>query len=293
LFGELVEMGPALEGPVAHEEVMLHVPDVPLILALGLRPGRSTGPRDEPIVAGQVDKAGMEADVPTAGMRQHRALLVIDQDLLGSAAEPLEGSDQPFIGVLGVLGVGAPEMEAARVAQGIHDDVDRRGLAGNHGALRRPIALKLPPGVCLKADRRPAGPQPALGVEIVTEDGDSPGVALRLELSPDHHGIPDALGQQLIDDRSVGIQQTPSPAAAMARRAATLERPPHRPRVHAELSSNVTEIDTSPHQCLNHHEVLRRQHVPLLPDGPSVEGHSRWWLGDFLFRCLSDFYHRR
>src|SRR5262245_854165 len=26
---------------------------------------------------------------------------------------------------------------------------------------------------------------------------------------------------------------------------------------------------------------------------PSVKGHSRWWLGDFLFRCLSDFYHRR
>jgi hypothetical protein len=25
----------------------------------------------------------------------------------------------------------------------------------------------------------------------------------------------------------------------------------------------------------------------------AVEGHSRWWLGDFLFRCSLDFYHSR
>ena len=40
LLGGLVQVGPALEGAVADEEVVLHVPDVPLVLALGLRPGR-------------------------------------------------------------------------------------------------------------------------------------------------------------------------------------------------------------------------------------------------------------
>ena len=30
---------------------------------------------------------------------------------------------------------------------------------------------------------------------------------------------------------------------------------------------------------------------PSSPMAPSVEGHSRWWLGDFLFRCSLDFYH--
>jgi hypothetical protein len=47
LLGELVEMGPALEGPVADEEVLLDVPDVALALALGLGARPATGPRAE------------------------------------------------------------------------------------------------------------------------------------------------------------------------------------------------------------------------------------------------------
>src|SRR5215510_1473898 len=33
--------------------------------------------------------------------------------------------------------------------------------------------------------------------------------------------------------------------------------------------------------------------LSLLPMWPSVKRHSRWWLGDFLFRRSLDFYHRR
>src|SRR5262249_16362424 len=33
--------------------------------------------------------------------------------------------------------------------------------------------------------------------------------------------------------------------------------------------------------------------LSLLLMWPSVKGHSRWWLGDFLFRRSLDFYHRR
>jgi hypothetical protein len=54
LLGELVEMGPALEGAVADEDVMLHVADVALVLALGLGAGRPTGAWPEAVVAGQI-----------------------------------------------------------------------------------------------------------------------------------------------------------------------------------------------------------------------------------------------
>jgi hypothetical protein len=95
LPGELVQVGPALEGAVADEEVVFHVPDVPLVLALGLRPGGATGPGHEAVVTRQIHEARVEVDRAPAGMRQHRTLLVIDQDLARGAPEPLKGADQP------------------------------------------------------------------------------------------------------------------------------------------------------------------------------------------------------
>ena len=77
-------MSPALEGAVADEEVVLHVPDVPLVLALGLRPGRPTGPGDEAVVAGQIHEARMEVDRAAPRMGEHGTLLVVDQDLAGA-----------------------------------------------------------------------------------------------------------------------------------------------------------------------------------------------------------------
>ena len=159
-------------------------------------------------------------------------------------------------------------MEAAREAQGVDDEVDRRRLAGDHRALGGPIALELPSGLRLEADRRPPRPQRALGVEVIAQNGDPSGVPLRLEFPPDHHGVPGALGQQPIDDWPVGIQPAAPPAATRRRGSAAPECAPDRARVDPELPGDVTEIDTSLDQCLNHHEVLGRQHVPLLPDGP-------------------------
>ena len=117
LLGELVEMGPALEGPVADEEVVLDVADVAFVLALGLGAGRATGPRAEAVVARQAQEVGMELDVAPAAMGEDGGLLIVDQDLGGDAAEPFEGADEGLVGVLRILGVGAPDMEAARIAQ--------------------------------------------------------------------------------------------------------------------------------------------------------------------------------
>jgi hypothetical protein len=75
--------------------------------------------------------------------------------------------------------------------------------------LGRPITLELTPGVRLEPDRRPAGSQSTLGAEVVAQNGDAPRVPFGLELPPDHHGVPDALGQQLIDDGPEGSSRLP------------------------------------------------------------------------------------
>src|SRR6185295_12520800 len=91
LLGELVEVGPALEGAVADEEVVLDVADVALVLALGLGPGWATGPGAEAVVAGQIEEPGMELDLAATPMREDGGLLIVDQNLGRPAAKPLEG----------------------------------------------------------------------------------------------------------------------------------------------------------------------------------------------------------
>jgi hypothetical protein len=44
---------------------------------------------------------------------EHRSLLVVDEQLLGNAAEVGEAANQPLVGVLGVLAVGGPDVKAA------------------------------------------------------------------------------------------------------------------------------------------------------------------------------------
>jgi hypothetical protein len=56
LFGQLVEVSPALELPVSDEEVMLHLTHHAFVLALGAWASRLAGLRGEPIVAGQIQE---------------------------------------------------------------------------------------------------------------------------------------------------------------------------------------------------------------------------------------------
>jgi hypothetical protein len=105
VLGQLIEMGPAVEGAVADEEVVLDVADVALVLALRLGSGRATGARPEAVMPGQIQEPRMEHDLAAAPMGEHRALLVIDQDFARHAAAPLEGPHQRLVGMLGVLGI--------------------------------------------------------------------------------------------------------------------------------------------------------------------------------------------
>ena len=77
LLRELIVMGPAVTGAVAHEEVVLDVADHPML--------------------------------------EHRAFLIVDQHVRGYAAEPLEAADQPFVGMLRILAIGAAEVNAPRI----------------------------------------------------------------------------------------------------------------------------------------------------------------------------------
>jgi hypothetical protein len=221
------------------------------------------------------------------------ALLVIDQDLAGHAAEPLEGPDQRLVGMLGILGVGPPKVEAARVAQCAHREVHRDRLPGDHRPLLAPVRLQLSARLRLEAHRHPARAQRPLRPHVVPQDRDPARIPLGLELPEQHDSVPHALTQELIYLRTVRVEQTPTPTPPRRRRPASLQGPAHRPRVHAHLLGDVAEVDTPFHQCLNRHEVLQSQHAVPPPDCPSVKGHSGWWLGDFLFRRSPDFYHRR
>ena len=58
----LVEVWQALEGPVAPEEVFLHVAHLPLVLALGLGPMGPAGLRHEAVVPGQLQEARAESN---------------------------------------------------------------------------------------------------------------------------------------------------------------------------------------------------------------------------------------
>ena len=63
LLGELVEVGPTLEGPGADKKVVLDVADVAFVFPLRLGAGRPAGPGAEPVVAAQIEEARMELDV--------------------------------------------------------------------------------------------------------------------------------------------------------------------------------------------------------------------------------------
>ena len=108
---------------------------------------------------------------------------------------------------------------------------------------------------------------------VVTSDTAAP-ITLHLELPEDHHPVPHALAQQPIDLRPIAIQQAWSPGRPGRRRPTPLQRPLHRLRVDAQGLGDVSLIDTAFRQCLNHHEVLLRQHPSLLELPHSVKGHS-------------------
>ena len=147
------------------EELLLQVEERPFHLALGLCPVRLAGPRLHPVVAAQLQELRVPAEVGQVGV-EHERLGVIDQQLLGGAAEvPQAQLDRLEDRHLRLVQAGRVVL-APRVPQRqpVHDHLDP--LAAQLGGVRRPVELPLLPGRGLEAHRglgrrhhRPQTPQ--------------------------------------------------------------------------------------------------------------------------------------
>ena len=115
-------MRPTLKLTIALEEVILDVADHPFTFAFGPCSIGTAGFGRESIVVAQVQKAFVEAHHSPWRMLYHGRLLIVYQHLLCRAAQVLQAADDAFIGVFCVLAVGAPEVEASRVAQFVDDE---------------------------------------------------------------------------------------------------------------------------------------------------------------------------
>lgn len=196
LFGQVVELGPALKGAVAHEEMLFDVADHALVFAFGAGTIRAAGAGREAVVRREVEKALVESKGVTL-VDQHGGFLIVDQHLLGDAVEVLQAADQPLVGVFGIVVRRAPEVKAPGIAQLIDDEVDLGRLAGELGDEFTPIALELVAGRGLEAHGGPPRAEGTLGGHVVAQDGVAARIAGGAELTQDHDAVPDPLSEQL------------------------------------------------------------------------------------------------
>lgn|GEM_PF-4255381 len=203
---QLVQVGVALERPIALEEVLLYVAHHALGLALGARALRAARLGREAVMVGQLQEASVEDHAVVPVMLEHSSLLIIDQYGARYAAKITEGLYQRLVGMLGILARGRPGMEPPRIAQGINRKIDLAALTSHNGLGLAPVMLELETRRGLEADGLLAGPQRPLGLDIASHHGAATGVALFTDQLEDHFGVPDIIGQQLIDDGFEGIQ---------------------------------------------------------------------------------------
>jgi hypothetical protein len=163
--------------------------------------------------------------------------------------------------MLGIFAVGAPEVKSARVPQRVHAEVDLDLAAPDDRAHRAPVAWQLPPRLRFEPDSHPARPQHPLRPDLVAQNRELPRIPSSLELAEDHLCVPDALAQQLIEVRAIGVKQPLPRPPCRPRRAAARQSPADRLGVHHQLSRHIADVATALHQCLNHHEVLLPEHL--------------------------------
>jgi len=108
--------------------------------------------------------------------------------------------------MLGIF-AGAPEVKSARVPQRVHAEVDLDLDAPDDRAHRAPVAWQLPPRLRFEPDSHPARPQHPLRPDLVAQNRELPRIPSSLELAEDHLCVPDAVAQQLIEVRAIGVKQ--------------------------------------------------------------------------------------
>ena len=183
-------MRPALEGPVALEEVLFDVAYYPFHLTPGSSPGQALGARavgtagfrHKAVMAGQLLEAFVEA-YSAGHVCGHGRLVVVDPYPSGDATEPGEGSHETLIGVLGITARRRHDVEAPGVTEHAHRDMDSLDSVSDRDEYFAPVMLQLFGGLGLEAYRGAAGSQGALGLDVGTQDANLAVVSHRAWIS--------------------------------------------------------------------------------------------------------------
>src|SRR5258708_2522525 len=132
-------------------EVLAHIADAVLGLALGLRPVGMTELGPKAIVLGEVDKAGMEDRVAMVVVAQPDRLDAVIENFLGHPTEVMEGLLVTAEEKRQCLAVGEVEVLRSRPAECHHEPLHALATGLLEDA---PIDLRLAPGWSLEAHRR-------------------------------------------------------------------------------------------------------------------------------------------
>jgi hypothetical protein len=244
--------------------MVLDVADHALVFAFGASTIGPAGTRGEAVVRSEVEKALVELKAVMM-MEQHGGFLVVNEHLFGEAAEVLEAADETLVGMLGIQRGGTPEVEATRVAEQVDDEVNLGGHTSKLSDELTPVRLKLAPRVGLEADGGAGGAQGALGSDIVAEDGARAGVAGGLELAQDDDPVPDAVGEETINEGLEGVELARVGMSLGSWSITALKSATDGLGMDPKLGGDVLLVDTPVGQCFNHDEVLFLEHWAVPP----------------------------
>ena len=108
--------------------------------------------------------------------------------------------------MLGILAWACPDVKIPGITQHIHGDIDGTDPATDFGPDLTPVMLELLARLGLVANRLLAGPKRALGLDVFANQCRAAAVALLPQLLENDLGVPDFIGQLLIDKRLERIQ---------------------------------------------------------------------------------------
>jgi hypothetical protein len=258
-----LELGPGGEA-AAGDGVALDVADAALVLALGPGPVGGAGLRPEAPVAGEGVEAVVEDDLarPRVVVR-HQRLGVVEQDLLGHAAEVPEGAIEPVEpGALPLVPEGRDEI-APRVAERRHEQVHPDRLVGDRHEGRAEVDLQLAAGRRLEPDRRP-GLGDKLAPQLLHRPLDGaqrhPEAMLALELLVNDVGVAAMPPQPLGQPRLEPVQGLRPARAAVARPGPGLEVAAHRHVAAAELLADPSDAPAQSVEPDHRRHLVRRPH---------------------------------
>jgi len=218
-------------------------------------------------VLGEVQQSRMEHRVAAVVVLQPDRLHAVVQDLLGDAAQIVEGVLVTAQQRRQSLRVTEIEKAGARPAQRQHEGLHPFPL---RLAESSPVGLRLFAGRRLKADRRPVCEQRAERMQELPENAAATRVALGANLIEEHRGVAHLVLQQPLQQViPKGIQFRAHQEWGPRPRHLALDQPAHSFPVASGQARNLTEALACPPQVSNVQILFR-------PDQPRYLLLQRW-----------------